>query len=208
MKAKWIFAIGLVLSLGLVTACGGPEEEPAAPDSQAPASVAAPVVTSSEPISSSEPESSEPESSSSEPAPAEVTPQEGEVLYNGVILTPNADFAALQADLGEPVNYSENISCMFEGGLDKTYEYEGMTVFTYPTADGQELILSLEITGANVPTARGVKVGDAIDTALAAYGDELADQGYGSYTATYDGTALTVMEENGAVFTIFYDLAT
>lgn len=146
--------------------------------------------------------------SSPEPASDALAPvslSDTQVSYEGVILEPNGDMEAVLEALGEPLSYSENISCMFEGGMDKTYEYEGVTIYSYPT-ETQELILLVDVTAPDVETSRGVKVGDELDVALLAYSDELTPESESRFTGVFGDVFFTIIGEEGVVTNISYEL--
>ena len=140
-------------------------------------------------------------------APA-VKAAENEIAYNGALLSPGYDVAPILETLGDGYDYSENISCMFEDGMDKTYTYPDVTIYAYPVTADQDMILMVEVTTDQVSTARGVKLGDSLDSALLLYNDLLQSDGSGSYyTADIDGVLLTITAADGVVDTITYELA-
>ena len=80
------------------------------------------------------------------------------------------DSAALIAALGDGYEYSEMVSCVYDG-KDKTFAYDGVTVSTVPV-DGKDITEMLTITGE-------VK---------AAYGEKWFDDGYLTYSISGDET--------------------
>lgn len=182
-------AAAAALALALLAGCGG---------GAASAGSSAPEGGASAPASSS--------AASAAAAPA--TAAEYQVLYNGVALGPGDDVAPVLAALGDGYEYSENVSCMFEDGMDKTYTYPDLTIYAYPVSADQDMILMIELTGDGVETSRGVKLGDDQPAALLAYNGVLTDDGSGSrYTAEMDGVLLTLTTRDGAVDAIVYELA-
>lgn len=179
----------LVMTAGLLAACSGSDSSSASAGTP-PASSAA--------TGSSQPAADSGSQSTSTAAPAAAL-TDTQVSYQGLVFGLNDDAAPILAELGEPVNYSENISCMFEGGMDKTYEYEDLTLYTYPNDAGEELILLIDITSPEVETSRGVKVGDGLDSAQLAYNDVLVPESDTRYTATFGDIYFVIMGADGAV---------
>ncbi len=181
----------------LLSACGGTA------DAAAPADAGADTAAE-EPAATDDATDAVPDAA---PA-AEVKPAESQIAYNGVLLAPGMDVAPILEALGDGYEYSENISCMFEDGMDKTYTYPDLTIYAYPVSDDQDMILMVEVTTDAVATARGVKLGDSLDSALLLCSDLLQSDGSGTrYTADIDGVLLTITALDGAVDTITYELS-
>ncbi len=96
------------------------------------------------------------------------------------------DSAPLLAALGEDCQYSEVVSCVYDG-KDKTFAYAGVTVGTVPV-DGKDVIEVITLTQSDYSTLRGAKVGDTLDQVKALYGDGWFDDGYLTYSLTGDET--------------------
>lgn len=94
------------------------------------------------------------------------------------------DSAALLAALGDGYEYSEMVSCVYDG-KDKTYAYPGITVNTVPV-DGKDVTEMITLTGDTYATLRGAKVGDALSTLTELYGVDYFDDGYITYSTTND----------------------
>lgn len=94
------------------------------------------------------------------------------------------DSAALIEALGSDYEYSEMVSCVYDG-KDKTFVYPGLTVNTVPV-DGKDIIEMFTLTDGTYATLRGCKVGDSRDSVISAYGEEYFDDGYINYTLTND----------------------
>lgn len=199
LKLKWKLAAlcaALALTTGLLTSCSGGD------DSGSPSTLPASGSSSASTPAPSAGSSSADASATGAPAPAV---QDDEIYYNGVVLSPDGDMAPVLEALGEPDDYSEVISCMFESGMDKTYTYPDLTIYTYPTAT-EERILLIDVTSPNVQTSRGVKVGDSLDGALLAYTDILTPESDTRYTATIGDKFFSIMGEGGLVTNISYEL--
>lgn len=130
------------------------------------------------------------------------------IAYRGAVLTPGGDMAEALAALGDDYEYTEDISCHFEGSMDKTYTYPDVTIYTYPVSEDADAILTVDVTGDGVATARGTKLGDSLDAVLLAYNDLLQAETDGMrYTAEMDGILFTVTAQDGKVASITYEYA-
>lgn len=97
----------------------------------------------------------------------------------GAAFALRSDVAPLLAALGEDYDYSEAISCVFEG-FDKTYDYGDVAIYTNP--DGKaDLINEIIVYSERYPTAKGVAVGSSRTDVVAAYGEPHIDDN-GIYT--------------------------
>ncbi len=94
------------------------------------------------------------------------------------------DCAPLLGALGEEHQYSEIVSCVYDG-KDKTYEYAGVTIGTVPV-DGKDVIEVITLTDGSYATLRGAKVGDKLSAVKALYGDGWFDDGYLTYSLSGD----------------------
>ncbi|MBQ4611608.1 MAG: hypothetical protein IJB30_07695 [Clostridia bacterium] len=94
------------------------------------------------------------------------------------------DSAPLIEALGEGYEYSEMVSCVYDG-QDKTFAYPGLTVNTVPV-EGKDIIEMLTLTDGTYATLRGCRVGDSREAVISAYGEEYFDDGYINYTLTND----------------------
>ena len=103
---------------------------------------------------------------------------------NGETYYLRTDSAPLIAALGDGYEYSEMVSCVYDG-RDKTFAYPGLTVNTVPV-DGKDIIEMFTLTDGTYATLRGCKVGDSREAVIAAYGEEYFDDGYINYTLTND----------------------
>lgn len=163
MKRPIIFVLTALMAASSVCAlagCGGKDSSSAsgAAASTAPASVA---------------------ETSGAAAASSIAAEDTVFTYNGVSVELNGDAQAAIDALGEPVSTSSQATCHGTEGDDKTYVYDGFSVNTYPK-DGQDRVLEVVVTSSDIPTAKGVKVGDSLDAVKAAYGD-----GYRQVAAYY-----------------------
>ena len=94
------------------------------------------------------------------------------------------DSAALIAALGDGYEYSEMVSCVYDG-KDKTFAYDGITVSTVPV-DGKDVTEMITITGGGYTTLRGIGVGIGVFSTIgevkAVYGEKWFDDGYLTYS--------------------------
>ena len=115
-----------------------------------------------------------------------ITAEDTVFTYNGVNVVLNEEAEAIIAALGEPTNVSSQTSCHGGEGDDKTYEFAGFTVGTYPK-DGVDRILEVVISEAAIPTNKGVQVGDAVSKVTETYGEGFRTVGKYYYYETEDG---------------------
>lgn len=127
-----------------------------------------------QPSGSGQPETSAPEETA--PVGGEVTDVEtGDAWYfeaDGVKVYMSADGAETVAALGEPMGYFENEGCAGLG-VEKTYSYAGFELMTYQDeATGVDKVYSVYFTDDTCKTPEGIRVGDTVDQAMAAYACE------------------------------------
>lgn len=122
--------------------------------------------------------------------------------YQGAKLVPNTDVSDVISTLGEPMKYSEETSCAFEG-LDKTYYYGSFYISTYPM-DGKDYIYCIWFADDTVTTEEGIRIGSTQKEAEAVYGADSFD-GEHSFVLTKGNTQLTVILSDGFVSAIRYD---
>lgn len=106
------------------------------------------------------------------------------VSIEGKVYGLREDSAPLLEALGSGYDYSEMVSCVYDG-KDKTYRYPGITVNTVPV-DGKDLVEMITLTDGTYQTLRGTKVGDTLDAVKKLYGEEYFDDGYLTYSLTND----------------------
>ncbi len=111
------------------------------------------------------------------------------LAIDGVKYDIRTDSAPLLAALGDDYEFSEQISCIYEG-MDKSFTYDGLTISTVPV-DGKDIIEMFTITNDKYKTERGITVGASLEDVIAAYGDRYFDDGYITYTASNDMTKIS-----------------
>ena len=133
-----------------------------------------------------------------------VTPDANSWKYTvrGVDVMMNAEAAPVLEALGEPVSYTEEASCAFTG-LDKTYNYGGFYLQTYPLND-VDYIYSAWLMDDSSETPEGIYIGATQAEVEAAYGTE-GFNGSNAYIMTGTTSTLTILVENGVVTSIQYD---
>ncbi|MDR0221387.1 MAG: hypothetical protein LBI54_08305 [Lachnospiraceae bacterium] len=114
----------------------------------------------------------------------------------GVVISVDANFAPLLAELGEPNNYFEAPSCAFEG-LDKIYTYNGFTVNTYPQGD-DDFVSSIILNDDSVTTAEGVYIGGTREDMENAYGPGQATES-GQFIYEKEGMKLGFITDDSDV---------
>lgn len=123
------------------------------------------------------------------------------VTFRGVEIALGTPMEPVLAALGEPMSYTEQTSCAFEG-LDKTYYYGSLYIQTNPAPEGDR-IAAVWFADDSVATAEGVHIGADRAAVERAYGEFSGD----ACTLDKDGQRLMILLENGAVSSIQYTLA-
>lgn len=133
-----------------------------------------------------------------------VTPDAASWKYNvqGVDIMMHAPAAPILEALGEPVSYTEEASCAFTG-LDKTYNFGGFFLQTYPIGDA-DYIYSVWLMDDSSETPEGIYIGATQAEVEAAYGAE-GFNGSNAYILTGTTSTLTIILEDGVVSSIQYD---
>ncbi len=93
-----------------------------------------------------------------------------QVRVNETVLTIGDAMDNVKNALGEPEDYTESKSCMYDG-YDKTYTYEDVMIITYPL-NGGEYIGSITIRNNSVESGCDVKLADTTEAIKAAYGED------------------------------------
>ena len=102
------------------------------------------------------------------------------------------DSAEVIAALGEDYEYSEAISCVYEG-YDKTFTYDGLVLSTVPV-DGEDVIEMYSVYSADYKTPRNITIGATREEVVAAYGEAFFDDGYYvTYTKSGDPSNIAEM---------------
>lgn len=138
------------------------------------------------------------------PTPAPVEGRSKYTFASGDIRLPmNEEFSALREALGEPLSYYEAESCAFQG-LDKTFNYPGFELVTYPNGD-KDFISDIYFTDGTVATPEGIRIGSTLEEVKAAYGEGYTADDFGIYYTYTDGdTQLKFGTEDGVVTEIEY----
>lgn len=121
--------------------------------------------------------------------------------YNGTEITLHAPAEPIVEALGEPKKYTESASCAFKG-LDKTYFYGSFYMDTYPVEEN-DFVYGWWFADDSVATEEGIYIGSAQADVEAAYGADTFN-GSNAYIITRNGGTLTVIIEDGVVFSIQY----
>ena len=134
--------------------------------------------------------------------PGKTDPSSWKYTVRGVDVMMNAEAAPVLEALGEPVSFTEEASCAFTG-LDKTYNYGGFFLQTYPIGE-KDYIYSVWLMDDSSTTPEGIYIGATQAEVEAAYG---ADSFNGSNAYILKGTTstLTIILTDGVVSSIQYD---
>ena len=188
---KKIISLLLVLTMALCLAACGSETNNESPKESLPAETAG----SSTNVQETEAGAQETE------APAVAA--EGFVFsYNGIEIPMNVNAADILAQLGEPVSYTEEASCAFEG-LDKTFYFGSFYLQTYPMGE-EDFVYGLWLVDDSVTTDEGIYIGASQAEVENAYGAD-SYNGTNAYILTEGESKLTVILKDGAVSSIQYD---
>lgn len=111
-----------------------------------------------------------------------------QVLVGTNVVSLNDDMSVVLEKLGEPSNYSESKSCLFEG-MDKTYNYSHLTIITYPDGD-KDYVYSISLDSKDILYGGPLQVGDDASKISESYSNveetpvaSIIDQG--KYSITY-----------------------
>ena len=96
------------------------------------------------------------------------------LTVDGTTFTHESAVDEILTALGEDFTYYEAISCVYDG-MDKTYDYGDVTVYTYPDGD-TDRHMELYCTGGEV-SAQGITVGSAKDDVVKTFGTGYIEEG-------------------------------
>jgi len=103
--------------------------------------------------------------------------------YQGQVVRGGSDASVLISALGDGYEYSEAISCNYAqngvdgaDGMDKFFDYPGVSVTTCPMQPGMDNIRSIEVSeGDQFKTTKGIGIGSSRADIEAAYGKASAE---------------------------------
>lgn len=121
--------------------------------------------------------------------------------YNGIEIRMNQPADSVIEALGEPMGYTEQPSCAFEG-MDKTYYYGSFYLDTYPDGD-KDYVYGYWFADDSVSTEEGIYIGASQAQVEEAYGAD-AYNGNNAYVITKSACNLTIILEEGVVSSIQY----
>ena len=96
-------------------------------------------------------------------------------VYNGQRVSLNENMSSVLSKLGKAASVSSAPSCHGDGE-DKTYEYNGFTIYTYPSG-GNDLVLEINVQSSAIPTSKGIKAGSSLNDITAVYGNNYTNDG-------------------------------
>lgn len=97
------------------------------------------------------------------------------LTVDGVSVTAKTEMQEILADLGDDYEYSEAISCVYEG-MDKTFDYENLSLYTYPDGDSDRL-MEIYCVGGEVTTSKGITFGATKAEIIEQYGKDYVEAG-------------------------------
>ena len=96
------------------------------------------------------------------------------LTVDGTTFTHESAVDEILTALGEDFTYYEAISCVYDG-MDKTYDYGDVTVYTYPDGDTDQL-MEFYCTGGDV-SAQGITIGSTKDEVVKTFGTGYTEEG-------------------------------
>ena len=192
---KWIVTLLAIAMAFLMVACGGPTEEQPASEQEADSA----VTQTGEEETKGEPEASE--ETTEETAAVTPAADEYSFTFRDVEITLHAPAADIVAALGEPMSYTEQASCAFEG-LDKSYYYGSFYLDTYPVGE-EDYVYGFWFADDSVSNEEGIYIGASQEAVEAAYGTD-GFNGDNAYKMDRGTGTLTILVENGKVTSIQY----
>ncbi len=112
-------------------------------------------------------------------------------------ITIGGDADALNATLGEPLDYMEAPSCIHEG-YDKVYVFDGYSISTSPKADGTQYVSELSLTSDVVAIDGTLMIGCDVSAIEAKFGTDYTEE-FGIRSYALDGATASVMLDGDAV---------
>ena len=121
----------------------------------------------------------------------------GAVTLKNVTIQVGSELTQAQKEaLGSPIEVSEAPSCHYEG-MDTVYTYDGYSLQTYRQEEA-DILSMIIIESADYATDKGVRVGDTLDTVIAAYGEGAEEtQYYVTYTLSPSVTLTFSLTDDG-----------
>lgn len=128
--------------------------------------------------------------------------------YKGKSVKTNTKMKTVLKNIGNPKSApTKSASCM-DTGYDMVYTYSGFELESFCNEKGNETLFLITITGKNVETGMGVKVGMKIKDAVKKCGVKMENED-GVYTYSKGDYAISLFEADGKVeeISIEYDIA-
>ena len=97
------------------------------------------------------------------------------MTVDGKTVSAEASIASILESFGDGYEMAEAVSCVYSG-MERTYSYDNLILYTYPGDDGQEHLMEAYAEG-NVQTSRGVKLGDSLKDVEESYGSDYTRTG-------------------------------
>lgn len=107
------------------------------------------------------------------------------------------DMEEVLKSLGEPIEYFESASCVFDEGLDKIYTYQSFEINTYPLED-RDYVSLIILKDDTVSTQEGISIGDSLEKVIETYGEGRKDAGLIEYEKG-EMTLLFIIQDNTVV---------
>lgn len=92
------------------------------------------------------------------------------VKVGDLTISLNDEMKSIRESLGEPLDYVESKSCMYDG-YDKIYTYADVEIITYPM-NKKEYISSINILTDNAVSGSDIQIGSNANDIVEKYGEE------------------------------------
>ncbi len=122
--------------------------------------------------------------------------------YNGETVLPGDDMNDVTAKIGSPSSEPMEMASCMATGYDLLYTYSAFELESFVDDDGNETLISMDITSSDAETATGIKVGMSTSEAATQAAFEEDD---GFYIYTNGDFRITLYDEGGKVESIFIE---
>ena len=97
------------------------------------------------------------------------------MTVDGKTVSADASVQSMLESFGDAYEMAEAVSCVYSG-MERTYAYDGLILYTYPGDDGQEHLMEA-YADKDAQTSRGVKIGDSLKEVEESYGSDYTRAG-------------------------------
>ena len=97
------------------------------------------------------------------------------MTVDGKTVSADASVQSMLESFGDAYEMAEAVSCVYSG-MERTYAYDGLILYTYPGDDGAEHLMEA-YASKDAQTSRGVKIGDSLKDVEESYGSDYTRAG-------------------------------